>query len=146
MPHLLLTHTAAGPIVDVWVTVSKPRLDAITSAGQTPPAPVPCKALVDTGASHTCIDPSVTAALGLTPTGSVQVITPSTGATPVVVETYDVALHIVFSGSQFHSKNPATVSSSALAHQGFSVLLGRDVLADGMLIYDGQHNVFTLAF
>jgi hypothetical protein len=105
-----------------------------------------CKALVDTGASHTNIDPTITAALGLTPTGSAPCITPSTGPVPVNCPTYDVGLHVQFPGKQWHSHNPLTVISSALAHQGFTVLLGRDVLARGILIYDGVNKIFTLNF
>ena len=64
----------------------------------------------------------------------------------MIVPTYDVGIHVPFANQQFHSKNPPTVTSSVLAHQGFVVLLGRDLLADGMLVYDGKHNVFTLGF
>ncbi len=46
------------------------------------PNPVAVKGLVDTGASCTVIDPTVVQRLGLTPTGSTMILTPSTGSTP----------------------------------------------------------------
>jgi hypothetical protein len=84
--------------------------------------------------------------LGLTATGQAGIVTPSTGVTPVIVPTFDVGLHIPFGNQHFHSVNPLTASSSAFLHQGFAVLLGRDVLSLGQLVYDGKHNFFTLSF
>lgn len=146
MPHFLLSHATGGPIIDVVITVSAPRYQVLQAAGLHIPAPQPCKALVDTGASHTTIDPVITQALGLSATGYTQIITPTTGQTPVQLPTYDVGLHIPFGNQQFHTRNPSTVSSAALLHQGFAVLLGRDIMADGLLIYDGKHNLITLSF
>jgi hypothetical protein len=147
MPHIQLSHSApAGPLIDVYVTVSGPRHKALTAAGAKVPPAQFCKALVDTGASNTSIDPSVMGALGLTPTGSTPVITPTTGAVPVNQPTFDVGVHVQFANKQFHSKNPLTVTSASFSHQGFMVLLGRDILANGLLIYDGVHKTFCLSF
>jgi hypothetical protein len=146
MPHILLSHTAVGPLIDVYVTASLPRIKALQAAGSPLPPTQFCKALVDTGASHTSIDPTIVSALGLTPTGSAPIITPTTGNTPVMVPTFDVGVHVAFSNQQFHSKNPTTVTSCVLIHQGFAVLFGRDLLGDGMMVFDGKHGVFTVSF
>src|SRR5947209_15479349 len=45
-------------------------------------------ALIDTGASFTCIDTSLIQAFQLLPHGSQQVRTPTTGVTPVTTSTY----------------------------------------------------------
>jgi hypothetical protein len=82
MPLFTLQLTAQGPIMTAFVGVSGARRAALLAAKQDIPTPVQIRALVDTGASGTCVDPSVLQSLGLTPTGSVQVNTPSTGPTP----------------------------------------------------------------
>ncbi|HWK88868.1 MAG TPA: aspartyl protease family protein, partial [Longimicrobium sp.] len=93
MAHFTLsTDPANGPVVHAFVAVSPPRHDALVAAGQPVPTGVAVRALVDTGASCTCLDPSVISTLRLTPTGSVSVHTPSTGAAPHVTEQFDVSV------------------------------------------------------
>jgi predicted aspartyl protease len=105
------------------------------------------KALVDTGASHTAVDPSVLAPLGLSPRRIAKTITPTTGATPAKCLTYDVSIHVPLgTATALFSKHAWEVSCLELKHQGFEALLGRDVLADGILFYDGKAGTFTMAF
>lgn len=92
MPHFTLQVGPNGPVVNAFVAVSQGRTAALTAAGQPIPKPAPIFALVDTGASCTCVDPSVLHGLKLTPTGSISVNTPSTGSTPHETYQYDVAL------------------------------------------------------
>jgi hypothetical protein len=66
------------------------------------------------GASSTCIDSGSLAPLGLTPTGTISMMTPWTGATPHVCNQYDI--------------------------------IGRDILAQCLFVYDGQAGNFSLAF
>ena len=146
MPHFVLTHGPLGPLIDIYLTASAQRLAALAAAGTTAPQPVLAKALVDTGASHTSFDTSIVPQLGLSPTGIVSVVTPSTGATPCEMLSYDLGFHIPFPNGQYWSKPLWVATAADLLHQGFSVLLGRDLLAEGMLIYDGKHNTFTMSF
>jgi len=44
------------------------------------------------------------------------------------------------------SFNALPVIESELKHQGILALIGRDVLADCLFIYDGRHGIFSLAF
>jgi predicted aspartyl protease len=76
------------------VGVSTARAQALTAANQPIPPTQNIRALIDTGASGTCIDPMVFKALQLQPTGSIPMLTPSTGQTPVDADTYDVAIMI----------------------------------------------------
>lgn len=83
--------------------------------------------------------------LGLTPTGTTPILTPSTGGQPVDAAQYDVSLFL------FHQKatmrlGTVAVIESELEVQGFQVLVGRDVLENCLLVYDGQTGIFTLAF
>ena len=73
--------------------------------------------------------------------------TPSTGATPVEADTYDVSIVIPISGNQEPLVRAViSVCTSELIHQGFHALLGRDILKDCQLTYNGSAEFFTLAY
>jgi len=144
VPHLTLQVTQSGPILSAAVGVSEARAAALTAADQPIPPLVPIRALVDTGASCTCVDPSVLAALSLTPTGSVSVNTPSTGATPHSADQYDVGLAIP-NGTPLVLQTIPVVAAELLP-QGFHALIGRDILDQCLLVYNGKIRLFTLAF
>ena len=93
------------------------------------------------------MDPSVLAGLSLTPTGSVIVNTPSTGATPHQADQFDIALIIPPpSGVPLVFQAIPVVSSELLAAQGFHALIGRDILDRCLFAYNGDLKLFTLAF
>jgi hypothetical protein len=148
MPHFLLNHGQSGPLIDMWVAVSNLKASVLTAQKAGIPPPVMVKALVDTGASHTTIDTALVNQLGLSATGIVSMITPSTGNKPVDVFSYDVGLHIPSGtlNNLIWSKPLWIATCADLNHQGFSVLLGRDALAEVLLVYDGRHGTFTMSF
>ena len=102
--------------------------------------------LVDTGASCLCIDPSVVQQLTLQPTGTGQMISPTTGAIPKDVPVYDISIKIPCKDLTPLDFNSVPAMESILLNQGFSVLIGRDILSRCLLIYDGAAQIFTLAF
>lgn len=129
--------------------MSQQRREALTEAGEPIPTAVRVRALVDTGASCTCVDPSIIQQLDLTPTGSVPVHTPSSGDSPPTKNQYDVSLGIP-GATEDHLplvlQTIPVVEADLLASQGFAVLIGRDILKDCILVYNGQMGFFTLAF
>lgn len=100
MPHFTLQNSPQGPVLNALVGVSIARQNALTSSGQPIPAPQIIRALVDTGASITSIDPSVLTALNLTPTGSTLIHTPSTGNQPAPADLFDIGLAIAAANNQ----------------------------------------------
>ncbi len=149
MPLFTLQAGPDGPIVTAFVMVSAARQRALTDLKQPVPPPQRIKGLIDTGASGTCVDPSVLTALGLTPTGSVQVHSPTTGMEPVSKDQYDIGLAIPGA----HDMHPALIvanlpvlASELLDAQGIHALIGRDVLSRCLLSYDGTTNFFTLCY
>ena len=136
-------------MLNAIVTVSEARRAALVAANQPVPTPSSIRALVDTGASCTCIDPSVLSSLQLTPTGSVTVLTPSTGQTPHLTDQFDVGLYIPGSTAG-HTPlifpTLAVVAAELLTRQGFHALIGRDVLQDCILFYNGSAGAFTLGY
>ena len=77
-------------------------------------------------------------------------LTPSTGPTPVPVALYDVSLTIPPGQAHEipHIVPNLLVSASDLVsqQQGYQVLIGRDVLSQCLLVYNGTLGSYTLAF
>jgi hypothetical protein len=146
MPHLTLPISFGGPLVDVLMGVSVPRQHALTKAKLPVPAPLIVRALIDTGASCTVVDCSILKALGVVSTGVIPIHTPSTkSGQPHLANQFDVSL--IFSHPKLNWQFPAIpVLDSDLAHQGITALLGRDILKECLLNYDGVGGAFSLAF
>lgn len=147
MPHFTLPILPSGPLMDAFVGVSDARRTALQSLNQPIPNPVQIRALVDTGASGTCVDPSVMTTLGLTPKGQVPMCTPSTGTVPHIADQYDVSIFIPCGSSPPLVRRTLGVACvELLASQGFHALIGRDILRTCLLTYNGTIASFTLAY
>ena len=147
MPHFTRQLLNDAPILTAVLEVTPARSEALTAAGTAIPAGQRMTALVDTGASCTCVDPAIIQALGLTPTGSTQMLTPSTGAQPHTTDQYDASIKIYSTMEQPPLEIPILpIVASVLRIQGIDALIGRDVLKHCLLSYNGQSKFFTLAF
>lgn len=130
-----------GPALDVEVSVPASLAAALTVRSIPLPPPQPGSALIDTGASVTAVDMDVLDRLGLPPVGTSTVITPSgTEIQGVYV------VRLTFPGTPIPPLDPKPVIGSQLRGFGHIVLLGRDLLQGALLIYDGAHGHWTIAF
>ena len=145
MPHLTLQLSPDGPLVDLLVGVSRARADALTRQKLAIPTPVQIRAVIDTGASSSCVDAGILSSLHLTPTGSTPIHTPSTGGTPHTASQYDVSLTLLHPKLNLTFQTVPVVETH-LSFQGVQALIGRDVLLNCLFLYDGQANHFSLAF
>jgi hypothetical protein len=145
VPHVTVQIAPGGPLLDFRIGVSQARAQALQQSGLPIPQPLQIRGLVDTGASCSCVDPSALQGLGLTPTGQSPMLTPSTGTQPHYANVYDVSLILVHPALQLTMGNVA-VAESELMVQGIQALIGRDVLKNCLLVYDGALGVFTLSF
>jgi hypothetical protein len=148
MPHFTLQLAPDGPLIIAYFGVSFPRDKALRDAGQDVPKLVKATALIDTGASCTCVDPSILReALKLSPTGTTIVNTPTTGDDPVSVDQYDISLYIPCSENDVPlSVETLPVVCSDIKAQGIEALIGRDVLSKCILFYNGDMKQFSLAY
>jgi hypothetical protein len=148
MPHFTLPLSPGGPQINAAVLVSNAREQTLQQLGQPIPPPQMIRALIDTGASISAVEPSVLTALGLTPTGEMEIHTPSTGGVPVKTPTYDVRLAILSGrpGDTHFISDTVQITASSLAVQGIQALIGRDILARCILFYNGADSMFTLSY
>lgn len=147
MPSLTITIPQDGPLVQMMIGVSLARSLALRAAGAPVPQHVSGRGLLDTGASISAIDRRVAQQLGLAATGYTFIHTPSTGVQPHLAALFDVSFSIVMDKQQVHPLPTSfLVIESDFATQGFSALIGRDVLGRALFLYHGQANMMSLAF
>ena len=131
-----------GPTIAVIVRPSSTFLSAQKEQGSaaTEVPFVRSTMLVDTGASGSAVDHEVIAQLGLQPTGSIAIATPSHDHHDVL--TYDIDL--IIEQNLFHLAD-VPVFATGFKNQGIAGLIGRDVLRHMLLVYNGYSGHFTLA-
>lgn len=147
MPDFSVPITAQGALVRVAIGVSAFRQEALKRAGLPVPVWQLGDFLIDTGASGTCIDPALIQPLGITPSGAVNVQTPSTGDGAHPCYQYDVQLFIPGrDGSEGLLVECLPILETALSSQGIAGLLGRDVLDRCLLVYNASLKTLTMAY
>ena len=135
---------AGRPIISALVGGSHSHRETLLAAEQPVPPAVSIRALIDTGASHTCVDSSVLRALQLDPIETIVMQTASTGVASHTTQEYEVSLVAPGAARQ---DVPLTLSNTSviateLGRSGFQALIGRDC----MLLYNGSYGHFSLAF
>ena len=130
---------STGPMIPVELLI--PDMLAQHYAKNNIPIPgcIRGNALVDTGASITCVDLQLIRSLGLHPISNAQVLTPQGSA---MQDIYPIK--IVFAGTSI-AFNLNAVMGSQLAAQNIIALIGRDILAMCAVTYNGPFGHFSLS-
>lgn len=118
--------------------VTRAAEDVFKAAGQATPDPIEIAAMIDTGASHSVIQTGLAHRLNLNAVSTVAIHTPS--STNVICDVY--AVRYVLPNNIIHE---GTAIEMPLQSQTMQALIGRDLLADAVLIYLGYANQFTLS-
>jgi hypothetical protein len=130
---------AVGPAFQLHLALTDMAQEAVKKAGGQVPPPVSLLAMIDTGASRSVIQQGLAAKLGLQPIGVVHINTPS----HVNVPCYEYPLRLLFPSNVIVE---GVVIEAPLQGQHIQCLIGRDVLQQGVLVYIGYTNQFTLSF
>jgi hypothetical protein len=133
-----------GPVAMGNIGATEADRQIITRSGAAAPEPIRGGALIDTGATFSQFDEEIIAALGLQPVGILDVAgydgihTKLRYDVEFVVEN-NTPLEILASGSQLQRPPDSPIP-------GYQALIGRDVLASAILIYDGARGRVSLQF
>ena len=130
-----------GPVIQIIIGVSESLSKALQHSGEKIPDPKAGHALIDTGASHSCIDLDFAAQLKLPIVDRQTMMTPSHSEhiCPVYSGAY---LEIIGAG---RSPDNIKLLGASLKEQSINVLAGRDILANGILIYNGAEGLISFA-
>jgi predicted aspartyl protease len=137
-PQLALTQR--GPVVQVTVSIGQAIAQQILQQGGTLPPPVSGLALIDTGATSTCVDDAAAQQLQLPAIDVVTIASASHSSTEQNV--YPISVEVV--GLPIAINAPRAIGAP-LQPQGLLVLIGRDLLQHCVLVYNGISGSFSLS-
>jgi len=157
MPSLRTsTSRRDGIRIRVRIGLSRPLVLHRRRSGLAIPQPLEVDALLDTGAEQTCIDPHILSSLGLVAMGVGFVAAPGTGMPQLPVlggssgaNWYKAGLTILCPGGQAGHDlifPELDVDEIPLSQFGIDAIIGRDVLASCVMVYDGPAGSVTLAY
>jgi hypothetical protein len=135
IPNLYRT----GPVIEVILTPSVEFIKVLNIPSSSIKS-ITVSAMIDTGASTTMISEGLAKSLGIEPVGTIKIHTPS--STNIICPQYNI--QIIFPENVIYSS--IVVTEAPLQGQHIQCLIGRDVLRDSVLIYNGHDNSFTLSF
>jgi hypothetical protein len=147
MPILTGKISDEGPLVDVMVSVPTARRMVLERLQLPVPEPVRIKAVLDTGASISGVDPGVLETLELA--GEVDIMyvhTPSTFDDPFPCPVYVVNFSLICGTNLLTCKDMRILASGFRGNEEAQALVGRDVLAHCNFEYLGPEARFILAF
>lgn len=137
-PRLL---TARGPVINVEISLPQKLAEQWSETEHALPAPHVGIALIDTGASRTCVDRQAIQDLAIPQIGVERVYTPQGSE-----EQYKYPARISFPGTPLPAVEFSSVFGAQLREQGLVALIGRDLLSLFVLTYNGPGGFVTLAY
>ena len=129
-----------GPIVQVSVSVEQNIAQQLLQSGTTLPPPISGFALIDTGASMTCIDNEAAKQLQLPVIDVTKMASASHDSTDCNIH----PIQIDVPGINLKIGVPRAMGASLKA-QDLLLLIGRDVLQHGTLFYNGISGQITFS-
>lgn len=134
-----------GPFFEVFVSIPKALAELYTQQQHEIPSPVSGIALIDTGASKSCVHGPIMKDLRVSP---INVVTSHTAAGPVLHSLYPALFTFPAAKIEidFASVVGADLRGQTVAGKQLIALIGRDVLSMGMFVYNGSNGSYSIAF
>jgi len=134
-----------GPILDVEVNVPQALMDLSTTQNIPVPSPITGWALIDTGASRTCVDQAVLSSLMIKPISTVTMFSANGQAIHEICPTklYFPSLKLSI---DFGSVISVNLEGQDILDKPLIVLVGRDILSNTLFFYNGSSGLFVFAF
>ena len=129
-----------GPVVPVTIGVTARHAEILQKLKLPVPTPQSGQALIDTGATYCAVDTAVVKALGIPQYGTTPVYTPAGAAQ---LPTYPASLS--FPGTTLPNISFTDFMGSPLKVQGIIALIGRNILTDFVLVYNGPGGFVSFA-
>lgn len=133
-----------GPVLQVEVNLPQPLISLLSSQNKPIPAPPPGFALIDSGASRTCVDGTILSNLGINPIGMVAMGTAG-GQTQCLLYPTRLTFPVFSLVIDFGSVAGVNLQGQTIDGKPLVALIGRDVLSKCLFIYSGTGGFFTLA-
>jgi hypothetical protein len=130
-----------GPVVPVTIGVTARHATILQKLNLAVPTAISGSALIDTGSTFCAVDGDVVKSLGIPQFGTASVYTPSGTAQ---LPTYPASLS--FPGTTLPNITFADFMGSPLKAQGIIALIGRNVLMDFVLVYNGPGGFVSLTY
>jgi hypothetical protein len=146
MPQLTGTLLPEGAIIDALIGVNRTEVMRLRRALKPIPPPKQIRALVDSGAEVTCLDPDIINDLALPWFGPIPAnISTLTGWTLTSLYRADLTiLHPSGQPSENFVVSDLAICEVALSPLNYHALIGRDILDQVRFTYDGPARGFTL--
>jgi len=136
---------ANGLLVEASIGLSAARLEQYYKLGREVPPAVNVTLMVDTGADTTMLGEQIFRTLDLQPTGQARIHTSTSGVQGEPCDTYDVSLAIKNRANEaIWTVQPIEVLARPLIGQSIDGMIGRDLLNQCVLEYDGPRKVFRI--
>ena len=148
MPVLRGRLRTEGALVEVRIGLSRLEVRRLRNASRPVPAPVAVRALIDTGAQDSCVDPAALGLLVLLQRGITLANVPALGGLAPAYE-LDASLTVIHPSGDPRQDlivPDLPLVQLALGVLGYQVLVGRDVLAGCKFLYNGSRGRFRLSY
>lgn len=144
MVSITVTHQnlhMQGPTLEAHFAVSQELENTLRNAGKNVPEPIKVKSLIDTGATSCVVQEEIPKKLESAPVGKIKISTPSHNS----YECYQYFMRLVIQYPGAAITYEGTFIAAPLDGQDIQCLIGRDFLSNGVLIYIGYANQFTIS-
>lgn len=140
-----ITLYTAGPIVEVEISIPNSLATFYTRINLPIPTPKTGFAIIDTGCKITSVDDGTIKGLGVSPVG---VGTTNTAAGQVTQNIYPAHVKLPRTTIEidYNSVFSSDLSKVIFNGQPIIALIGRDILAHCVFIYNGKSGMYTFAY